>query len=80
MADDYNKLLGSRGVIRSLLFQLLSETPEEQLSVLSDQVSGTLADLTELWGESLSAHEDLYVVYKAEPKRTDFRSSTKRYA
>ena len=52
--DEYRKLLGELGIVRSTLHKVLYMLPEDELDILLDQTSRSVAELKGLWGDRLS--------------------------
>ena len=58
MSDEYSMLMGEISISRSTLHKVIYMVPEDQLEVLLDQLSGTLADLKRRWSDRLSPHQE----------------------
>ena len=58
MSDEHAKLMGEISIYRSTLHKVLHMVPEDQLEILLDQLSGTLADLKRRWSDKLSPHQE----------------------
>ena len=52
--DEYSKLMGELGIARSTLHKVLYMLPDDELDILLDQTSRSIADLKSLWGDRLS--------------------------